>query len=198
MIGAMTQQRSKEYFKAWKLANADHLKEWRRKYYLANRTKLIAKAKAESWHKNNRTKSNISKRKWYSKHRDMAKIYTQRWRSKNTEKVKLQRVRWRLLNPEKCKAYNHRKDVKRRSKLAIGNVSDGFIKRLLTKSKRCYWCLKPLDLTQKTIDHIIPIARGGCHTNSNLVVSCFPCNQRKGTKLPHEWRPKHLSQLPLL
>ncbi|GLC74321.1 hypothetical protein PLESTF_001499200 [Pleodorina starrii] len=31
-----------------------------------------------------------------------------------------------------------------------------------------------------TTDHVIPLSRGGPDSADNMVVSCFPCNQRKG------------------
>ena len=47
-----------------------------------------------------------------------------------------------------------------------------------------------------TVDHIVPISRGGKNTWSNTVCACALCNQRKGNKMPHElnwklqWEPK--------
>lgn len=47
-----------------------------------------------------------------------------------------------------------------------------------------------------TVDHILPISRGGKNTWGNTVCSCAPCNQRKADRLPHEanmkllWEPK--------
>ena len=47
-----------------------------------------------------------------------------------------------------------------------------------------------------TIDHILPVSRGGKNTWGNTVCSCAPCNQRKADRLPHEasmkllWEPK--------
>jgi len=37
------------------------------------------------------------------------------------------------------------------------------------------------------IDHIIPIVRGGSNAFENLITSCRPCNQSKGSKLPCDW-----------
>jgi len=36
-----------------------------------------------------------------------------------------------------------------------------------------------------TIDHVIPLSKGGHRfRESNLVISCWPCNQKKGDKVP--------------
>lgn len=53
-------------------------------------------------------------------------------------------------------------------------------------------------LTQQdfTLDHILPVSRGGKNSWSNTVCACFECNQRKADRLPHEagmrlrWEPK--------
>jgi len=47
-----------------------------------------------------------------------------------------------------------------------------------------------------TIDHIVPVSRGGKNTWGNTVCACPQCNQRKGSRMPHEaqmtlrWEPK--------
>lgn len=54
-------------------------------------------------------------------------------------------------------------------------------------SGRCYYCgriFKPADLT---MDHQIPIARGGKSTQGNLVPACKDCNNKKKYLLPSEW-----------
>ncbi len=35
-----------------------------------------------------------------------------------------------------------------------------------------------------TIDHFIPLSRGGTHAQSNLKVVCYECNQEKRDELP--------------
>jgi 5-methylcytosine-specific restriction endonuclease McrA len=59
----------------------------------------------------------------------------------------------------------------------------------------CAYCLKDLDINEKTknaekyptIDHIIPLYRGGSLTSfDNLVVSCYKCNLEKGNSI---WKP---------
>lgn len=37
-----------------------------------------------------------------------------------------------------------------------------------------------------TRDHVLPISRGGDNSWNNVVTSCSPCNNRKGSRLPEE------------
>ncbi|MCD4841229.1 MAG: HNH endonuclease [Methanosarcinales archaeon] len=34
-----------------------------------------------------------------------------------------------------------------------------------------------------TVDHIIPVTRGGTNTQENLALACFHCNRRKGRRV---------------
>ncbi|MDJ0616845.1 MAG: HNH endonuclease [Calothrix sp. MO_192.B10] len=47
---------------------------------------------------------------------------------------------------------------------------------------QCQSCGKTHTETQLTIDHIIPLARGGANDISNLQTLCFPCNRQKSDK----------------
>ena len=51
----------------------------------------------------------------------------------------------------------------------------------------CYYCGKKVGYKNLTMDHIIPLSRGGHSTKKNLVPSCKDCNNRKKTLLPVEW-----------
>ena len=50
--------------------------------------------------------------------------------------------------------------------------------------------------TDFTIDHILPLSRGGKNGWGNTACACAQCNQRKGNRTPHEagmkllWEPK--------
>jgi 5-methylcytosine-specific restriction endonuclease McrA len=50
----------------------------------------------------------------------------------------------------------------------------------------CYLCHKELSEYEITLDHVIPLCRGGTHTADNLKVACRSCNSRKGRKLLSE------------
>lgn len=50
----------------------------------------------------------------------------------------------------------------------------------------CSICGKPLNYNEMTIDHIIPISRGGGNTQDNLRCVCPECNRIKGNRLDSE------------
>jgi 5-methylcytosine-specific restriction endonuclease McrA len=56
-----------------------------------------------------------------------------------------------------------------------------------TASGLCYYCGKKCTFKQLTMDHLVPLARGGRSTRDNLVPSCKKCNTRKKVMLPLEW-----------
>lgn len=59
-------------------------------------------------------------------------------------------------------------------------------KRRLAKGV-CHWCGRPTPAAELTMDHVVPIARGGRSTRGNVVPCCKPCNNRKKQLLPMEW-----------
>ncbi len=53
---------------------------------------------------------------------------------------------------------------------------------------RCQYCGQHLAAKDLTIDHIIPLARGGRKTWENIVAACWPCNNTKSGRTPEEAR----------
>jgi hypothetical protein len=51
----------------------------------------------------------------------------------------------------------------------------------------CHWCAQPVPARELTMDHIVPLARGGKTTKSNVVPACKTCNTKKKQLLPMEW-----------
>ncbi len=58
----------------------------------------------------------------------------------------------------------------------------------------CHYCKKQFLPNDLTMDHIIPIARGGKSEKFNLVPCCKECNNQKKQLLPAEWE-KYMQQL---
>ncbi|MBI2986494.1 MAG: HNH endonuclease [Deltaproteobacteria bacterium] len=51
----------------------------------------------------------------------------------------------------------------------------------------CYYCGKKVSPRSLTMDHIVPIVRGGKSTRGNVVPACKECNTAKKHKLLMEW-----------
>ncbi len=64
---------------------------------------------------------------------------------------------------------------------------------------RCYYCGKLVSPGDLTMDHVVPLIRGGRSTKANLVPACKECNVKKKYLLPFEWdayRTNRLSEHP--
>lgn len=48
----------------------------------------------------------------------------------------------------------------------------------------CQYCGVKVPITSFTYDHVLPRAQGGKTEWNNVVVSCTPCNQKKGCRTP--------------
>lgn len=57
-----------------------------------------------------------------------------------------------------------------------------------TASGECYYCGQNVEYRELTMDHLVPLARGGRSTKDNLVPSCKSCNTKKKNMLPVEWQ----------
>jgi 5-methylcytosine-specific restriction protein A len=51
----------------------------------------------------------------------------------------------------------------------------------------CHYCRRTVGRARLTMDHIVPLGRGGRSTHGNVVPACKDCNTRKHTLLPVEW-----------
>jgi len=51
----------------------------------------------------------------------------------------------------------------------------------------CHWCQGKFPQDELSMDHIVPVIRGGKSGRGNVVPSCKECNNRKKHMLPIEW-----------
>ncbi len=52
---------------------------------------------------------------------------------------------------------------------------------------RCFYCRRTVDPRELTMDHIVPLMRGGRSTKGNVAPVCKQCNTKKRYLLPVEW-----------
>ena len=52
---------------------------------------------------------------------------------------------------------------------------------------RCHYCNGRFNPKELTMDHVVPLVRGGRSMKSNLVPCCADCNANKRDLIPVEW-----------
>ncbi|ATS93083.1 HNH endonuclease [Gordonia phage Patio] len=68
-----------------------------------------------------------------------------------------------------------------------GSVTTWDWKRALRRSRgRCFYCGERS--SKLTVEHIIPLSRGGRHSIGNIVPACPTCNYQKQNRTVMEWR----------
>lgn len=51
----------------------------------------------------------------------------------------------------------------------------------------CYYCRRQVGPRALTMDHLVPLGRGGRSIRGNVVTACKECNTRKRALVPVEW-----------
>jgi 5-methylcytosine-specific restriction endonuclease McrA len=77
-------------------------------------------------------------------------------------------------------------DLKRERRKARELRQSQWWKRRLAKG-RCHYCGCYIAPAALTMDHVVPLARGGKSTKGNVVPACKTCNTKKKQLLPMEW-----------
>ena len=51
---------------------------------------------------------------------------------------------------------------------------------------RCQYCGRRYSTSELSLDHVVPLSRGGGTNWENVVCACLSCNVKKGNRLPEE------------
>jgi len=66
--------------------------------------------------------------------------------------------------------------------------------KVFTRDKHlCGYCLRPVTSSDRTIDHVVPISKGGKTNFQNTVTACKKCNKKKADRTLNEigWQLHH-------
>lgn len=122
----------------------------------------------------------------YSKHRERelerSKVYQ---RGTRPERSAVSRE-WRSKNRDLVKIYAGRSRANRK-RCAGTHTLEQWISRIEYWGWRCRYCGCELTPKTVTVDHSIPLSRGGTNWAANLVPACWSCNTQKHTCLPCEF-----------
>lgn len=154
-------------------------RERRRKQKAASAPRYKAK-KADSdkrWAQANRDKTRANQRRFYWRHSEAEKL---RSRLRSPEKRSEINDRYRRRNLAKFAA----KENKRRAIKAATQIGQVDYDRVVREADGvCGICKAEIAHDDKThIDHIVPLARGGSHTQDNIQLAHARCNIKKGAR----------------
>jgi 5-methylcytosine-specific restriction endonuclease McrA len=115
-------------------------------------------------------------------------------------KGRVRRMVNRYVNPA-AEARHQRHDHRWGRKDLMVQTADGSVTRgvmlHLVRQEYCAYCACALNNLNRSVDHLVPLARGGRHTATNLRACCVECNTSKGDQLLDEWRPE-IGRVPSL
>lgn len=144
----------------WKRNNPEGLRESQRRQRKANPEKFKAKYRRQY-------AANSEKR--------AAEAQTRRDKDRNAYNASV-RLR-RASDPAKNRAACQKRRVALRA--IPGSVLAADIRaQLIMQGACCYYCRRELG-TSYEVDHFVPLAAGGLHDPSNIVIACSGCNRRK-------------------
>lgn len=134
---------------------------------------------------------------YYKAHRDQCIESSRIWSAANPELEQAKSRRSYRIRKEQGKQVRGEdkdgarlRNLNRRAlKKASGErIPKGFIASLLVSQRgKCAGCSTDIR-TKYHADHIMPLAKGGAHTTTNLQLLCPTCNMTKHAKDPITWR----------
>ena len=135
---------------------------------------------------------NEYKREWYSRNREsearraseynkknqhVARNSMRRYRERNPDRARRNFKEWRAANKDRVALYDHNKKVKRRAAIGVDKVTLAEWREIKEKHQpRCAYCGEKRPLT---MDHVVPLSKGGRHIAENIAPACKLCNSRK-------------------
>lgn len=182
-------QLSRSYLRDWRRRNPEKVARWHKRWRRS--------PKGRTWYRKNRARRRVQQKKYYrrERRRNLAQQKTRRRRHywKNRDRILERRRRLWAKNPELYRArekeryHRHRvnrivsqRNIQARRAGAKGQVTPHQWRRLLKRHNfRCFYCGTKLLPANRTLDHKIPLSRGGANIIKNVVPACRPCNQRK-------------------
>lgn len=163
----------------------------------------------KGYHKNKDQINKRVKEKYFANHEAILRERREYW-SKNSDKLNRRRresykdnpepfvrsnLKWRSNNPEKVRAIAKSKKATRRTveRNAQGSLSPK--EWLSVIEKYGNHCLKCKSTNKITMDHIVPLSKGGRNSIENVQPLCVSCNSRKRTKTI-DYRPDTSCLIP--
>lgn len=176
---ATCKQCKREYAKRYREVNREEIAAYQRAYRQGHREELAAYNR--SYREANREELLAKKRQYYRQNRDRINGRNCAYRQEHLARFKEYQAEWQRAdfraNPEKYKAAAHRRRARMRAN--GGHFTTGQWRRLCQSFDDT--CLRCGEHGHLTIDHVVPLSRGGHNGIDNIQPLCLSCNSTKGT-----------------
>lgn len=187
-------EKIRERNRRYREQNREKVREWGRRYkpkpeQRAARHRRYKERHPDKVRERNRKYSltpqaKAARRERHRKNADSERARARAWKANNREHVNAYQNKRRALTGCHADSEALRRARKRATQVVPIRRTD----IMARDGNLCYLCGRELTLQTATIDHVIPLSRGGSHTPDNVKLACKPCNSRKQSKL--------LSELP--
>lgn len=175
----------------WKLDHPEHARlvhrHYHRKWTDKNRAAINARKRELRKIFHERTLARDAAKR--ASNRGSYRAAAKRYRARNIDKCRADARRYQIAHPEIFKIHSaNRRD---RVRAGGGGYTLSEWKDELAKHPfGCPRCHHPWSEALKpTIDHVVPIAKGGLNLALNLQPLCFPCNMQKGNRIEPRCEP---------
>lgn len=179
--------RMAEKSRQWALDHPEEVRRYKRRWYSEN--KAQANAASVKWAKDHPEQAKATRQARYD--RDPVKFRS--WSLANPEAMQACRQNWKDNNPERVRSIRIRSEHKRRVQKTA--TCEYYQRREIFERDRwiCQLCLDPVDPgllkishydpLKPTIDHVIPLSKGGGDNPSNVQLAHWSCNTIKRDKI---------------
>lgn len=135
------------------------------------------RARSQSPEDRRRYRENFVAKNGVERLRELRKKSYDRHREERVASVR----EWESRNYQQALSYRKKARTKRRAKEAAGTLTGAqWMDALECFDWRCAYCLRKLD--RPTQEHVIPLCKGGEHSQDNVVPACLRCNTSKGPR----------------
>ena len=135
-----------------------------------------------AWRKANKDQHLEATRNHRRKNPQKYAAATKRWIQKNPARYAESQRNWRRANQDKVSVHRQRRRSRLRQASGSHTAQDISEIRILQRHC-CAICRRPLN-GAGTVDHIIPLVKGGSNDRRNLQITHHSCNARKNAKDP--------------
>lgn len=166
--------------KSWREKNKKHVNAQAAKYRINNLD--LYRTRDRAYRESRIEEMRARDRERYYSNVEHFRLKSAQYRRDYPDKVRASFIKWAAANPDSAYDRKNRRRAQQ-AKNGVFKIRKSFLRRLYSSS--CVACGSTEKITQ---DHVIPISRGGVHSEGNLMPLCAFCNASKKNKFFMEWK----------